>query len=510
MGNTVVIYVGNVKSKVQNLPMNLANKIAKELSVKVPNYWFSTAFKMGRWDGTQKFFIRPANTFPTGLLKTVVNMISEQFELPLEIQDERKGINDLVITPVEKQYTIGKDKNFREYQVEALNAVITNKVENATFVRGVINLATNAGKTTVAEGLINELYPKLKKGNQFLLFVTHSKEIAYQAQKSIETDLGIKVGIIGDGKWELKTVTVAIVSTLYKRMKDKKPEFKFLVENVTAFIADEVHHSSSQSWYDVLCSFTNASIRVGLTGTVDKSNPVNEMRLYSCTGPVVTKVSNDFLIQKGYSAKPICIMFLVGESELDDIPYSDAYNLGIIENEERLQVIHDICCKETKDNNKVLVLVEYLEHGNIINEKLKNLKKQVYFTNGQLSSEERQKLLDDLKMGKLDVLISTSILDEGVDVSGINAIIYARGMKSTRKLLQGIGRGLRKKKDGSPLRFYDFIDNTNLKLLQHSQNRYEVLKKEKFTVKLMNLEDYNKMSWKDINKEDKPNENHEK
>ena len=60
------------------------------------------------------------------------------------------------------------------------------------------------------------------------------------------------------------------------------------------------------------------------------------------------------------------------------------------------------------------------------------------------------------------------------------------------------------------MRFYDFIDNTNLKLLQHSQNRYEILKKEKFPVKLMNLEDYNKMSWKDINKEDKPNENHEK
>ena len=50
-----------------------------------------------------------------------------------------------------------------------------------------------------------------------------------------------------------------------------------------------------------------------------------------------------------------------------------------------------------------------------------------------------------LKNNEIDVLISSAILDEGVDVSNINAVIYARGMKSTRKLLQGIGRGLRKK-----------------------------------------------------------------
>lgn len=502
MDKPVIIQVSNVKSKVKNIPMNLANLLSKELSVKVPNFWFSTAFKMGRWDGTQRFFVRPANTFPTGLLDKIVNTITTQFELPIEIQDERTNTKEYQLKPINKEYKISKEKTFREYQVDALNTVIDNKISGISFMRGVINLATNAGKTTVAEGLINELHPILKKYKTCLLFVTHSKEIAFQAKKSIETDLGIQVGLIGDGTWELQTITVAIVSTLYKRKKDKKPEFNELIDKTAAFIADEVHHSSSTSWYDVLSSFVNASIRIGLTGTVDKKNPVNEMRLYSCTGPIVTKVSNDYLIQNGYSARPICIMFEVSSPDVDDLPYSDAYTLGIIESEERLQLIHDICCKETRDNNKVLILVEYLEHGNIIIEKLKNLKKQVYFTNGQLSSEERQNLLDDLKSGKLDVLISTSILDEGVDVSGINAIIYARGMKSTRKLLQGIGRGLRKKEDGSPLRFYDFIDDTNIKLLQHSQNRYETLKNEKFTIKLMKIKEYKSMSWSKINKED--------
>ena len=71
-----------------------------------------------------------------------------------------------------------------------------------------------------------------------------------------------------------------------------------------------------------------------------------------------------------------------------------------------------------------------------------------------------------------------------------------------RKLLQGIGRGLRLKSDRSNLRFYDFIDDTNKKLLLHSKERYETLADEKFEVKLMNTENFNKMSWEEIMESD--------
>ena len=145
--------------------------------------------------------------------------------------------------------------------------------------------------------------------------------------------------------------------------------------------------------------------------------------------------------------------------------------------------------------------MEHIEHGEIIEDELKRLNKQVFFTNGTLTSEKRQELLDNLKTGNIDVLISTAILDEGVDVSNINAVIYARGMKSSRKLLQGIGRGLRKKEDGSKLRFYDFIDDMNSILLLHSQQRYQTLKGEKFVIKSLDIEEYNKMTWEEIESE---------
>lgn len=473
--------------------------LSQRLAVKVPNYWFSAKYKNGQWDGTQKFFVRPANTFPTGLLPKVVEILDTEFELKPDIIDNRPDLGDYSLQEIEENYKISDEKTARDYQVDTVNKIITNEVAGIKFTRGIVNIATNGGKTSIAIAVIKELHPLLEGYDTVFLFVTHSKEIANQTKKAIEKDLGITVGFIGDGKWNVEHVTVAIVTTLYKRMK--KPEFKELVKRTIGFVGDEVHHSSATSWYEVFGALTNASIRLGLTGTVDKKNPVNEMRLYSSTGDIINRISNEYLIERGYSAKPVCILFTVISPELGSETYQDAYSLGIVESEERLDIITQICEKETNSNNHVLILVERLEHGQFIQEELERLNKRVFFTNGTLSSELRQQLLDDLKDGKIDVLISTSILDEGVDVSNINAVIYARGGKSTRKLLQGIGRGLRKKEDGSKLRYYDMVDDMHEQLLKHSLQRYETLKAEGFNIKLLEIEDYMKMSWEDIEKE---------
>ena len=289
----------------------------------------------------------------------------------------------------------------------------------------------------------------------------------------------------------------------YKYNLEIADNHNYFADNI---LVSNCHHSSSDSWYSVFSNLPNANIRLGLTGTIDKSKPVQEMKLYACTGNIINKVSNDFLIQNGYSAKPKCVIFKITSPELgDELDYSEAYQCGIVESEERNQVIYDICDKETQSGHKVLILVEHLEHGRILEEKLLKLglNRNVYFTNGQLSSETREELLNKMRAGELDVLISSNILDEGIDISGINAVVYARGMKSMRKILQGIGRGLRLKEDNNVLRFYDFIDDTNMTLLSHSLSRYKTLKNEKFAASLLSVQDYKSLTWDEINGEEK-------
>jgi len=87
-----------------------------------------------------------------------------------------------------------------------------------------------------------------------------------------------------------------------------------------------------------------------------------------------------------------------------------------------------------------------------------------------------------LRDGSLQVLIATTILDEGVDVSGINCLFLMAGGKSMRQVLQRIGRGLRKKDDGSGLEVYDALDYHNEYLVDHTLDRYNTYKAEKFSI----------------------------
>lgn len=508
----LTIRVENVVCKLEECEKRLESLLYDKLSWETPNFWFSPQYKNGIWDGKTRLYSLKTHTFPTGLLPLVLEVL-EQSEYEYQILDCRTNLETLIPTEPITELTLNNDKSLRDYQLDAVNATSSNTIRyqggELPFQRGIINVATSGGKTTIAAAIILQVLdrldslPKSTSSNKVFLFITHSKEIATQAKASIENDLDIQVGLIGNGKWDVKPITVALVPTLFSNHKRSESKYKDLCQNTIGFIADECHHATSTSWVEVTNDFINANIRIGLTGTVDKKVKLNEMRLYSVTGNILTKISNHFLIKNGYSAKPECNFVMITYPDIDNnmryanrpeevskLEYPDVYYKGITNNAYRNFVIAKICAKEIANNNHILILVEHLEHGaNIIrmiekeNEYIMSI-----FLHGELSAEERQGGLDMLKRGDVDVLVSTSILDEGVDISGINVVIYARGMKSSRKLLQGIGRGLRKKSDGSGLKYYDFIDDTSMKLLKHSEQRLYTLKEEKFKTKLVDLE----------------------
>ena len=485
--NKIKIQVGNVSCKVIDADPMLTRNLADVLSVMADNYWFSPKYKNGYWDGKISFMDRRSNTFPTGLLDKVLDYF-EEYNLPYDLEDVREDVSTFKLDKIDYNYT-AVDRVARDYQVDSVNAVLENKFEGLFFPRGIINLATNAGKTFVASILLKEIYPKLIEHDKIFLFVTHSKEIANQARESISNVLGEDVGMLGTGEWDVKPVTVALIPTLYRRREKK--DFIELTDKIIGYIADECHHAKSDSFYKVFNMFNNAIYRIGLTGTAKQKSSVNQTKLICSTGKVLIRISNDYLINQGFSAKPKCVFLKQEKLNFGTLDYQEAYNKCIVNNVDRAKLTSTICKRETSEGNRVLILVEYIEHALTI---LDNLNigddKVVEFTHGNLSDKERARIIEDLAKGKIDILVSTSILDEGVDVSGINAIIYARGMKSTRKLLQGLGRGLRVKKDGSNVRYYDFIDDSNPKLLKHSRERYKILKDEKFSLKVMDENEY--------------------
>ncbi|MNJ40925.1 ATP-dependent RNA helicase RhlE [compost metagenome] len=226
--------------------------------------------------------------------------------------------------------------------------------------------------------------------------------------------------------------------------------------------------------------------RFGLTGTVSKpgdaENLINRTRLLGCTGKIIIKISNKFLIEQGFSAEPTVFMLSIDCPTIDWGDYRDALEEGIINNYARNHTFVSKVVERSTLGHQCLIIVNETSHGEIVKDLLDEMGVESVFTHGQRSGAFRNESLDRFKSGEIRVLIATTILDEGVDVSGINCLFLMAGGKSMRQVLQRIGRGLRKKADGSGVEVYDALDYHNTYLAEHTMERYGIYKNEGFQV----------------------------
>ncbi|WP_270363986.1 DEAD/DEAH box helicase [Bacillus paranthracis] len=558
------LVIGNTYSRfidVTQEDKDILAEIDAVLSVKHKNYYFDKRYKSGRWDGKEHFYDKKNHTFPTGLIPFIEDIL-EDYEIEREYEDKMFKIDvpDEIVLAHEELGQI----TLRDYQHEAVKRSLELK-------RGIVNVATNGGKTEIASGIIQQLLPKLTKG-QKILFVTHNTEIFQQSANRIEERLGIEVGRIAGSTWNERVVNVVMIPTLVSRLKaingieitytgemkavkyvmdlfdsgrpeskkevqdviamlqdingedeqnaasllygvmsskdslkkqfikmekaldkfekkkrkaitDKFDKAKDLIDSAVCFIGDEYHHSSSDTWYKILMSCENAEFRIGLTGTVDDRDAVTHMRTLACTGDILIKISNDFLIKNGYSARPTILLETIDEPVFKTKSWQEAYRVGITENKQRNEKIIKRVVEKYKDGKGCLLIVSQTAHGELLQEMLQAEGVHCDFTHGKRSDEDRERILQELRNESLKVLIATPILDEGVDVAGLNCVFMVAGGKSFRQILQRVGRGLRVKKDGSGLEVYDYLDYTNEYLTKHTQERFKYYKNEKFEIK---------------------------
>ena len=182
------------------------------------------------------------------------------------------------------------------------------------------------------------------------------------------------------------------------------------------------------------------------------------------------KVESSELLEHKVMARPH-IYFVKNECKEDDyFDYQTAYSEEIIKSKKRNNLIKDIV---DKYKSGVLIVVNIIEHGEI----LEKLLPGSVFISGQTSTEDRSKYLEMFDNGELPILIGSTILQEGISITHMKAMILACGGKSNVAVLQKIGRSLRFKKDEkTDVDFYDFIDTAKF-ISKHSKMRLTLYKK---------------------------------
>jgi superfamily II DNA or RNA helicase len=429
-------------------------------SYVVAGHEFVAAFQNGFWDGRKKLFNKRRKCFPSGLVPLVVEALKEDgFEV--EVLDSRQSPGNIFIGPHDLELNgISFDYPY-EFQPKAAMAL-------CKAGRGVLDVATNGGKSSIAALVIKMI-------KQPTLFVVPSLELLYQIKEVFEERLKTEVGIVGDGNWNPNIITVATIGTLYSRMATD--DGKQLLNGVGLLIVDEVHHGSSDSYYEVMRA-CNAYYRFGMSGTPLKRTDGSSLKLIAVTGPVVYSIKNKELIARGISAQPYLKFIEINKPRLArSLKYRDVYVKGIVENEYRNNLLAETALQYAKEGHTVIILIREIAHGKIFDKILPSTVSH-RFISGKETSEFRRQTLKDFKEGKIPILISSTILDEGVDVPNIDVGILAGGGKSSIKLLQRIGRTLRTGGSHDWVIIIDTIDLQHRYLAKHSYGRLQIYKEE--------------------------------
>ena len=451
----IEIHIYGPVAMLKEYPKEVVPVVDRTTSYLVDGYHWSKAFKRGKWDGRKRLFRKRTGAFPTGLVPSVQKALQGLGE-PVVVVDLRK-----VPKPAEAGFDLqGVTFDYPyDYQLETCKKMIEQK-------QGIIKIATNGGKTEIACAVTQYL-------GLNTLFIVTTKELLYQAAKRFKFRLNLtdeEVGMVGDGNWSPGSkVTIATLDTLESR-KNTPACMKLLQDTEVLFI-DECHHCGAETWYTI-STLCKAYYRFGMSGTpLDRTDGAN-LRLIAATGEVLVDIKNKYLVERGVSAQGHIIFDKITEPVLKKgIRYPTAYKQGVVENPQMLRKVIDW----TKVFNEVglgcLILVEEIQHGRLIDDALWTDTDGVFiphqFIYGEESSDVRTKALADFANGTLPVLIASTILDEGVDVPTIDALIVAGSRKSRIRGLQRLGRGLR----GARLVVVDFANFTNKYLADHSLKR---------------------------------------
>lgn len=347
-------------------------------------------------------------------------------------------------------------RSLREYQLDAVKEIHASLESGAN--KGLVTLATGLGKTIVASTFISEYLEKNQ--NSKVLVLAHVIDLVRQLDRSCWSQFSkfIETHIWTDG--ELPVYSEGVTFATWQSVKSAVDNGEPLEGVFDLVVVDECHHAPSDSFSSLL-NYLNPKYLLGLTATPWRGDGASLRILF---GDPVFSMDIVQGMQEGYLAK-VDYRMMLDDIDWDEIRllskqgltvkdlntklYIPERDIGMIE--EVSQVI-----KKTK-NASTLVFCRSIAHAN----RLQDFFKQYDIAAGVLHSElhrsDRFINLSNFRMGKLKVLISIEMLNEGIDVPEVNIVVFARVTHSRRIFLQQLGRGLRLNDNKTHVTVIDFV-----------------------------------------------------
>lgn len=315
--------------------------------------------------------------------------------------------------------------------------------------KALVVAATGSGKTYLAA------FDALNFSPEHLLYIVHEGSILKRSLSTFQTVFGGDV-FMGEYTGEHKDLDASFLFSTNVSMCrslelfDKK-QFDYI-------IIDECHHAAADS-YKKIIDYFEPEFLLGLTATPERMDNQDVYELFGNNVPYELRLRdalvNELIVPFKY--------YGIRDDRVDFSKENERRMISQFVTEDHCEFIVEHIEKHRVPNQKLkaLAFCKTVSHAKMMAEALEPFYKTAYLT-GKNDTGERVRAYEDLQSdreGTLEVLCAVDILNEGVDIPGVNMVLFLRPTESSTIFIQQLGRGLRKYDNKDYIPVVDFIGN---------------------------------------------------
>ena len=453
MSSCKLVIKDEVNVKFENLSLDHRKHLSNKFKFEIPYARHLPAVKLGRWDGKVSFFGLGGNTY-LALVGEILPIL-EDAGVYVELEDQRTPHN-FEFKLIDQNYLsdINWPKNhacagqpivLRDYQVETINKFL----ENPQCIQ---EIATGAGKTIITAALC-----KLVENYGRTLTIVPNKSLVTQTEDDFIA-CNLDVGVYyGDRKELGRHNTIATWQSLNvlekKSRDDETTAFLEAIDNINTVIVDEVHMAKADVLKRMLTGpFSKCGIRWGLTGTVPKAD-YEFFGLKCSIGEVTNRIAAKELQDKGVLAQ--CHVNVLQTQDHPEFKNYQEELKWLTTDETRMSWIAKTITDIATTGN-TMILVDRISAGELLEKKIPDS----VFISGSTKNMERKEHYDEVSIAQHKVIIATyGVASVGINIPRIFNLVLIEPGKSFVRVIQSIGRGIRKAEDKDHVNIWDITSS---------------------------------------------------
>ena len=478
-----LIIKDEVNVKIEGLDLDTRKRLTNRFKYEVPYARYLPAVRLGRWDGKVGFFQLGGSTYINLLPEILQDLDDHDWDIELEDLRDYKINYDFTEVDTDSYADImwpnghpaaGQPIELRDYQVEIINNFLKN-------TQSIQEIATGAGKTIMTAALSE----RVEQYGRSIVIVPN-KSLVTQTEKdyrNMQLDVGVFYGDRKEFGHRHTICTWQSLNVLLKNTKRGTVDITIgeFLEDVVCVIVDEVHQAKADALKTLLTGvMSHVPMRWGLTGTIPKEQ-FEWQAIHVALGPVINHVAASELQQRGVLAQcNVNVVQLVDHAEHQNYQSELKY---LLEEPGRLDTISGLV-QQVKESGNTLILVDRISAGTALQERLPGS----VFISGSTKAVDRQEQYDEVQEATNKIIIATyGVAAVGINIPRIFNLVLIEPGKSFVRVIQSIGRGIRKAEDKDHVEIWD-ITSTCRFAKRHLTKRKQFYKEANYPFQIEKLE----------------------